>query len=144
MNIHITEPLSIPLYPKDTNAKTQYYELDAEYEDYIYYWMQRFLADVSEVITHDETLREMVLKRKPKLFPKGKRGPNSVLSFAGGIVANRVVNDKKNISEPQLEGIEWMFGLMSNYYQNGGEEHAGKFKVCIPIRFRKSFFGLQD
>lgn len=135
------EILDISIYPKDTAANTQYYEVHAEYEDYIYYWLERFLADVSELITHNEDLCKDMLKRRPKLFPKGKHGPNSVLSFTGGMVANRKVNDKKNISEPQLEGLEFVFRMMAHHY-NQGAPHPGPYKQCLPIRFRKSFFGL--
>jgi len=142
MTIFIKPPLTVPIFPKETSAKTQYYELDSDCEEYIYYWLERFLADASEVITHDEELRNMLLKRKPKLFPKGKRGPNSILSFTGGMVANKKVNDDKNISEPQLEGLEFLFNLMSNYYHNNNQPHVGKFKECLPIQFRKSFFGM--
>lgn len=130
--------INISIFPKDTNAKTQFYEIDQEPEDYLYFWMSKFVCEMAEMCTVDEDLRRELHRRRPNTFPKSKRGPNSILGFAGGMCANKLNNPKKNISEPQLEGIENLFRIMSAHYT--GSEQTGKYTECLPVKFKAGFF----
>lgn len=129
--------IMIPVLPKSTNAKTQFFEINPEHEEYIYYWIERFAAEMLELCTADEELRRDLFRRRPNTFPKGKLGPNSVMSFAGGLISNKKVNPNKNISEPQLEGIENLFRMISFHYSG---EQEGVYRECLPVKFRRQFF----
>ena len=124
------ERKEIAVYEKSTSAMTQYYTLSLEDEIYIYDWLQLFAADMCEVITRDSDMQRELLRRRPNVFPKGKSGPNSVLSFAGGMIANKKRNSKQNLSEPQLDSIEYMFEIIARHYYDEDD--------CLPIKFIRS------
>lgn len=123
----------IKIIPKHTSAKTQYYELDPEDEAYLYDYMIRFLADISEVATHHPEIQQEYFKRQPKAFPKGEKGPNSFASMLGGIISAKVWNSNHNISEPQLEPIEAIFDTLADFYKELPNAPQ-------PIKFKKSLF----
>jgi len=119
--------------PKHTGAGTQYYEIDYEEECYLYDWMIKFLADITEVATHNPDIQREYFQRKPKLFPKGQHGPNSFASMLAGILSTKLHNPKHNLSEPVLESIELIFDTLVEYYKdlpNAPER----------IQFRQSLF----
>lgn len=124
---------TVKIYPKASQAGTQYYDLDRSDEEYIYHWLQRLLADITEESTYDEELRRDWFRRRPQDYPKGRNGPNSHASIIAGIVSAKLANPKKNISELQLSAIEQMFVLISQFYQDDPEQPKS-------IRFQKTLF----
>lgn len=119
----------IPIMPKITAAKTQYYEIDADDEAYIYQWLTRFLADTAEMATFDADLQRDLFRRRPDTLPRGRNGPNSIASFVGGIVAARLVNPQHNLSESLLDPLENIFDMIANMYdQEAAAPDAIRFK----------------
>jgi hypothetical protein len=109
-------PRTIRIIPKHTGAATQYYDIDADSEAYLYDWMIKFLADITEVATHNPDIQREYFQRKPKLFPKGQHGPNSFASMLAGIISAKLHNPRHNLSEPVLESIELIFDTLVEYY----------------------------
>jgi hypothetical protein len=103
-------------YPKSTRADTQYWDIDAEDEAYIYKWLYRLLADIAESATYDAELQRDWFKRRPGLYPKGQHGPNSHASILAGICSAKLKDSKKNLSTPQLDVVEQMFEMIAQYY----------------------------
>lgn len=133
--LNTTKPIlrEIVILPKVTAAKTQYYDMSADDQAYIYDWLIRFLADLTELATHDEELKREWFKRQPRAYPRGKNGPNSTASMIGGIISARLANPKHNISEPQLEPLEDIFSMIATLYSDIDNPPVG-------IVFRKSLF----
>ena len=124
---------TVTILPKVTAARTQYYDMSDEDTAYIYDWLIRFLADLTELATHDEELRREWFRRQPRQYPKGQRGPNSTASMVAGIISAKLANPKHNISDPQLEPLEHIFDMIETLYD------------CLDnppqrIVFRKSLF----
>ena len=131
----VTKPTNriITILPKVTSAKTQYYDMSDDDTAYIYDWLIRFLADLTELATHDEELKKEWFKRQPKLYPKGVKGPNSTASMVAGIISAKLSNPKHNISDPQLEPLESIFEMIEVLY-------SGADNPPQSIRFQKSLF----
>lgn len=127
---------TITILPRLTGAKTQYYDISAEDEAYIYDWLIRFLADASELATHDEDLRREWFRRRPKLYPRGRQGPNSMASMIGGMISARIANPRHNISDAQLESLEQIFDTIRDLYYNDDVNNPGP----QTIRFRRQLF----
>ena len=106
----------IAAYPKHTSADTQYWDLEPDDEAYIYQWMYRLLADMSERCTHDADMQREWFRRRPGLFPKGRQGPNSYASILGGICSAKLENPGKNLSSPQLDQVEQLFDIIAHHY----------------------------
>jgi hypothetical protein len=126
----------IPAYPKSTGADTQYWDLDPDDEAYLYQWLYRLLADMSETATYEPEIQKEWFKRKPGLFPKGKSGPNSYASILGGICSAKLQNPGKNLSTPQLDVVEHLFDIVAHHY---GNEPGGPEAVI----FDKKIFSLE-
>lgn len=132
----MTSPRSIkhiPIIPKITRANTQYYELAADDEAYIYTWLTRFLGDCAELATQDAELQRDLFRRRPDVLPRGRRGPNSVASFIGGVIAAKMANPRHNLSESLLDPLENIFEIIARQYSE--DDPAPE-----PIRFRRELF----
>lgn len=127
---------NIDVFPKNTSAGTQYWDMDARDEAYIYQWLYRLVSDMSEQCTIDEDLRRDWYKRRPSQFPKGKNGPNSFASMLGGICSAKIQNPNKNLSDPQLDAVETYFNIIAQYY-------ADETDPPIAIRFVKKLFTVE-
>lgn len=112
------DPRTVTILPRVTAARTQYYDMSDADTVYIYDWLIRFLADLTELATHDEELKREWFRRQPRRYPKGTRGPNSTASMIAGIIAARLANPKHNISEPQLEPLEHIFDMIETLYDD--------------------------
>jgi len=124
---------TITVIPKATSANTQYYDMNADDEAYIYEWLIRFLAELSETATHDEELKKEWFRRRPEQFPKGKHGPNSISSMLGGIVAAKMINGRHNFTDATLDAVESLFSGMAGYYSELDRPPQ-------PVKFRRSLF----
>jgi hypothetical protein len=108
----------INAYPKTTAADTQYWDLDADDEAYIYHWLYRLLADMSELATFEPELQKEWFRRRAGTWPRGKNGPNSHASILGGICSAKLRDAKKNLSTPQLDAVETMFDIIAQQYSD--------------------------
>jgi hypothetical protein len=126
----------IAVYPKTTSADTQYWDIDAEDEAYIYEWLYRLLADMAESSTYDPDLQKEWFKRRPGVWPKGKSGPNSHASILGGICSAKLRDPKKNLSTAQLDAVEVMFDVIAQQY-------AGEATPPVSITFDKKIFSIK-
>ena len=123
---------TIVLKEKKTKARTQYYEVSMQDEEYLYYWIELFLAEMGEILTHSEELRKELFRPRKKTFPTGILGHNSVMSFAGGMLANKLRNPENDISKPQLNGILFLFEVIGQNY-TGMQD--GEQDECLPVKF---------
>ena len=112
---------TIPAYPKNTQAQTQYWDLDPDDEAYIYRWLYRLLADITEHATYDTELQRDWFRRRPGMYPKGQNGPNSHASILAGICSAKLRDAKKNLSTPQLDVVEQMMDIVAQYYSEDPE-----------------------
>ena len=107
---------TIAVYPKTTNADTQFWDIDADDEAYIYQWLYRLMSDMQELATYDAELQREWFKRRPGIYPKGKQGPNSHASILGGICSAKLRDSKKNLSTPQLDVVQVMMDIVAQQY----------------------------
>lgn len=106
----------INAYPKTTAADTQYWDIDADDEAYIYTWLYRLLADMAEMCTWDADMQKEWFRRRHGVWPKGKNGPNSHASILGGICSAKLRDGKKNLSTAQLDAVEALFEVVAHQY----------------------------
>lgn len=128
---------TINCYPKQTTAKTQYYDMEPDDEAYIYKWLYRLIADMNEHATFDEEVRRDWFKRRPSILPKGENGPNSYASILGGICSAKLQNPNKNLSDAQLDAVELLFGFVSQFYSDDPE-------APTTVSFNKKIFTLDN
>ena len=133
----IIKSKTITVTPKISSAKTQYWDMEPEDEAYIYKWLYRLLADMSELSTHDEELKKEWFKRRPGSYPKGIKGPNSHASMIGGICSAKLKDANKNLSDAQLDCVEDLFDIIADFYSD--EEDAPK-----SVTFRKQLFSIGE
>jgi hypothetical protein len=126
----------IPAYPKNTQAQTQYWDIETEDENYIYKWLYTFLADMNETATHEPDLQRDWFRRRPDLYPKGQRGPNSHASILGGICGAKLRDAKKNLSTSQLDVVEYLFCIIAQHY-------AGEASAPEAIVFDRRLFTIE-
>lgn len=102
---------------KDTIANTDYIDINRQHRDYVLHWLAVFVGDMTEKMTGNPDIARQLLSRDQNL-PKGRRGPNSVLGFAGGLLHQHTLNPKRNFTLSQTDGIEYIFEIISNYYDD--------------------------
>ena len=107
---------TIAVYPKTTNADTQYWDMDEDDQAYIYQWLYRLMSDMQDLATYDAELQREWFKRRPGIYPKGKQGPNSHASILGGICSAKLRDSKKNLSTPQLDVVQVMMDIVAQQY----------------------------
>lgn len=109
--------VTIKYVPKITSAKTEYREVDAADLSGIQQQLIRWLAVMSEAdMSHNEDIRavrEQFWHRRTKNLPSGKEGQNTPASFIGGIVNNMVFGTQRDLSDRQMDGIEYISKWMS-------------------------------
>jgi len=109
---------TIRIFPKQTAAKTIYYDMSDADSAYVYRWLMQFLCDMTELATHDTAYQREWMRRRPGVFPKGQSGPNSLASMIAGIAGAKLANPKHNISEPQLDPLVNIFMELVPMYED--------------------------
>jgi hypothetical protein len=128
---------TIKVFPKHTSANTQYFDMDTDDTVYIYNWLYRLLADMSEQSTYEPEFQREWFKRRLGVFPKGKNGPNSYASMLGGICSAKIQHPNKNLSAPQLDAVELFFDMIASFY-------ADEEQPPTSVTFQKSLFSLEE
>jgi hypothetical protein len=109
----MTQIKIIPLWPKSTQANTQYWAMEPEDRAWLLEHMMRFLAEMAEVMTHEAEMAREMLRRRPTGYPRGRQGPNSHASMLGGIVLTLL--DGRDLSTPTLDAVEALTDIMAHY-----------------------------
>jgi hypothetical protein len=118
----------IPQSTVNNNVLTIWYEVKANNEKkhlnmhdediaYIHHWLSRFVMDVSQKQFLDKSLYNMCTvpsKEMPKSTYAGSY--NSVLSYASGIVGNRLRNPSEDYTKKQLRYIKKLFDIICVAY----------------------------
>lgn len=101
---------------KPNNAK-KHLRMHNDDITYIHHWLSRFVMDVSQKQFLNPTLYTMCTapsKEMPKSSYAGSY--NSVLSYASGIVGNRLRNPSEDYTKKQLRYISKMFDIICTAY----------------------------
>jgi hypothetical protein len=109
---------TIRIFPRQTAARTTYYDMNEDDSAYLYRWLMQFLCDMTELATHDAAYQREWMKRRPGTFPRGQSGPNSLASMIAGIAGAKLNNPKHNISEPQLDALVSIFNELVPMYED--------------------------
>ena len=91
---------TIHIQARDTRAHTQYWQISPPDAEYVYVWLNTFLADMSEVATHNSQFRNEWFLPRPEQHPQGRQGANSHASILGGICSARLTNTQRDLSTP--------------------------------------------
>jgi len=119
----------IPQSTVKNNVLTVWYEVKANNEKkhitmhdeditYIHHWLSRFVMDVSQKqFLYPELYR--VATESDKDMPKSSyadKRHNSMLSYASGVVGNRLRNPTEDYTKKQLIYITRLFNIICNAY----------------------------
>ena len=118
----------IPQSTIKDNTLTVWYEVKANNEkkhvtmhdediDYIHHWLSRFVMDVSAKQIINPGLYTDVTNRTNKMPRSGyKDEHNSIVSYASGIVGNRLRNPSEDYTKKQLPYIDKLFTMICVAY----------------------------
>lgn len=122
----------IKYIPKITSARTQYREIDPEDMRWLQTELIRWLAIMSELDQNrDEDsrwVREQWWHKRTDTLPKGQCGQNTPASFIGGLVKNLVFGQQRDLSDKQMDAVQWISHVM-----------GGSFADCSETRFQIGF-----
>lgn len=107
-------PRTIPIHPKSTSANTQYWSMSDQDRAWLLGHLVDFLCEASEMATHDEDLRRDLFRRRPSIYPRGQRGPNSHVSMLAGITQQ--LFSGRDLTSPQLDACESIMRLISQFH----------------------------
>jgi len=119
----------LPQSTVDGNTLTVWYEVKANNEKkhlrmwdeditYIHHWLSRFVMDASAKQFLYPELYEVATK-SDKEMPKSSyenKHHNSMLSYASGIVGNRLRNPSEDYTKKQLVYLTRLFNIIYNVY----------------------------
>lgn len=118
--------------PKQTGANTNYREISQEDMDWLQSELIRWISEVSDTaIKHDEDSKYIVewWMKRHKLLPRSRVGQNSPFSFTGGMVKNLVFGTQRDLTDKQMEAIDYLSKAMATVYED----------VCTNITFQIGF-----
>lgn len=122
----------IKYFPKTTNARTTYIELNEDDLDWLKTELIRWTAIMTEsAVSHDEEWRAVLAlywNKKTQSLPKSKQGPNSPATFIAGLINNLVFGSQRDFSERQIEGIR---DVSNNLAQIRDDIDAVVFQIGI-------------
>jgi len=130
-------------YEVKPNNEKKHLRMHQEDIEYIHHWLSRFVMDVSQKQFLDKSLYSMCTtpsKEMPKSTYAGSY--NSVLSYASGVVGNRLRNPSEDYTKKQLRYISKMFDIITTAYdytftkQDLGYDLESKQYNDKPLRLR--------
>lgn len=131
MNV-ATSTRTIKYIPKNTQAQTEYREIDPEdmrwLQSELIRWMSRGNEMGQRRDEDSEYFHKQWWTRRTQTLPKGQYGPNSPASFLGGLVNNLVFGQQRDLTSKQMDSI-----------QNISMVFGTAFAGCSQIRFQIGF-----
>jgi len=122
----------IRYFPKHTQARTNYIELNEDDLAWLKTELIRWLSVMTESATsHDEEWRAVLAlywNKRTQSLPKSKVGPNSPATFIAGLVNNLVFGSQRDFSERQVEGIR---DVSNNLAQIRDDVEAVVFQIGV-------------
>ena len=124
-----------------SEGNRSYIKLQDVDTDYIYYWLQRFLADYSQAqyIAPDDW--NHFYTPNDACGPMGKQYQkicgekyNSVNSLVAGLVSNRYRNPDVDFTKRHVKQIETLFDMICNVYKHYAVKYANKTDQDYPFR----------
>ncbi len=118
-----------------------YIKLHAEDKDYIYFWLQRFLADYSQIQYIEPAYWDDFYVSDKQFGPMGreyqaknKTKYNSINSLVAGLLSNIYRNPDVDFTKKQLNTIKKLFKIICNIYTgyhklNNGKSGDYPFKI---------------
>ena len=111
-------------YEVKPNNEKKHLRMHEDEIAYIHHWISRFVMDVSQKQFLDKNLYQMCTipsKEMPKSTYAGSY--NSVLSYASGIVGNKLRNPSEDYTKKQLRYIKKLFDIILKFQQKMQELH---------------------
>ena len=105
-------------YEVKPNNEKKHLRMHDEDITYIHHWLSRFVMDVSAKQFINPQLHEG-MSRSDSDMPRSsyeKQEYNSMLSYASGIVGNRLRNPSEDYTKKQLQYITKLFNIICNAY----------------------------
>ena len=105
-------------YEVKPNNEKKHLRMHDEDINYIHHWLSRFVMDVSAKQFINPRLHEG-MSRSDSDMPRSsyeKQDYNSMLSYASGIVGNRLRNPSEDYTKKQLQYITKLFNIICNAY----------------------------
>lgn len=130
-------------YEVKPNNEKKHLRMHEDEIAYIHHWLSRFVMDVSQKQFLDKNLYQMCTipsKEMPKSTYAGSY--NSVLSYASGIVGNKLRNPSEDYTKKQLRYIKKLFDIICVAYdynfskQDLGYDYDTKKYNAKPLRIR--------
>ena len=111
-------------YEVKPNNPKKHLRMHDEDINYIHHWLNRFVVDVSAKQFLNPTLYNggrIVTKELGNSKYKNKE-LNSILSYASGLVCNRLRNPSQDYTKTQLVPIEKLFHMICHSYDNAFDQ----------------------
>ena len=107
-------------YEVKANNEKKHLTMHDEDIEYIHHWLSRFVMDISQKqFIHPELYN--IATTSDKEMPKSSyenKHHNSMLSYASGIVGNRLRNPSEDYTKKQLIYITRLFNIICNAYDS--------------------------
>jgi len=107
-------------YRRRAEHKDKYVYMHSEDKDYVVFWLNRLVVDVTAKTIIDKYLFEDLHKSRPTLPTSGYSAKrNSIITYAAGIVSNIMRNPEEDIAYKQLPYITKLFKIIHYVYTVG-------------------------
>lgn len=128
---------------KQTNANTEYIQLDQQDTVWLKNELMRILSLMGELhVVNNHDLQQIINSwwtKKQRNLPKGRHGLNTPQSFISGLINNTMFGTQYNLSTQVLESLE----IISIHIHNLEEALSDFDKIKItkgePFKFQLSF-----
>lgn len=121
---------TINYYPKNTQAKTTYCEIDSKDMEYIQDQLLRYLCQMGELsINKNKDIKEFVSvfwQARNNELPKGVNGLNSPQSFVSGLLNNLKYGTQVDLTNKQLMAIEYISEVMVEFLDCVDDKNLNK------------------
>lgn len=104
--------MKIKAIKKNVNAGTDYYRIAQPEWAEIMTELILFVTRVGEAAQNDSDMRSVIFDPEPSL-PAGRRGRNSVFSYACGLI-HQQTSKVRDFSEAQLDAVEIILSVVGS------------------------------
>jgi hypothetical protein len=106
-------------YRTITNNTKKHFKLNSEDEDYLYNWLTRFVIDICNKQTLNPELYGVFTYTQNELPQSGYgdgKVRNSILSYASGLMSNKLRNPSEDFTVKHIKYIQLIFTWMHTAY----------------------------